>query len=165
MATFRLNNPEIDGLFSQDPAEKDKGGFQAFFVKLQENCNRSSGLIELSGTEIRAINKHIREYKKGGWQRKIKRIFERPLGSVFPINTPMKIYLIEVDDEKRALDEEFEGHIIVAADKKKVVSVAKYIASKKGGKAWNSKNVSEIGTYTGSSKDSFVVLSSFYSEL
>ena len=77
MANFQLTHSEVEELFSQDPAEKDKGGFQAFFVKLQGLCNRTSGVIDLGASEIAAINKHMDEYKKGGWQGKIKRIFER----------------------------------------------------------------------------------------
>jgi cellulose biosynthesis protein BcsQ/class 3 adenylate cyclase len=76
----RLNERELELLFEQDPASRSEGGFQNFLVKLQEKTNRGSGDIDLTISDLERIARLAFDYRQGGWQNQLRRIFGRVLG-------------------------------------------------------------------------------------
>ena len=76
----QLNPQELEQLFEQDPASRSAGGFQNFLVKLQEKTNRSTGELELTISDLERIARLAFDYRQGGWQNQLRRIFGRVLG-------------------------------------------------------------------------------------
>lgn len=74
---IQLNDGEFEELFSYDPAEYHKGGFQKFFAQLQLKTDSKSKIVSLNDNDIEFILKHGRVPKSGGWQKSIRRIFDR----------------------------------------------------------------------------------------
>jgi class 3 adenylate cyclase len=75
-----LHEPEIQALFKQDPSSRSGGGFQAFIVHLQEQCNREARVIKLTVDDEERIARYAHDYSGGGWQGRLRRIFGRTLG-------------------------------------------------------------------------------------
>lgn len=75
-----LNKAEIDELLLQDPKTKSDGGFQSLLVSLQERLNKTTGLLTLDETDLERIPKYAFDYKNGGWEERLKTIFQRTLG-------------------------------------------------------------------------------------
>lgn len=78
--TIRLNKAEVEELMKQDPAERNAGGFQGFLVSLQENLRANRGCLYLDETSLAKIRKYAFGYRNGGWQNRLRKIFERTLG-------------------------------------------------------------------------------------
>lgn len=78
--TETLNRLEIAELFEQDPSTRADGGFQSCLVKLQGQCDRSSGKIELDAADLERIPRYAFDYENGGWQNRLMAIFGRVLG-------------------------------------------------------------------------------------
>jgi len=78
MVAVTLNEAERAILYRQDPAEKKKGGWQNLLVTLQELTNEQTGEITIPPI----IMDRIAHYAtgQGGWQDRLKSIFERTLG-------------------------------------------------------------------------------------
>jgi MinD-like ATPase involved in chromosome partitioning or flagellar assembly/class 3 adenylate cyclase len=76
----KLNGEELELLFEQDPGSRNAGGFQNFLVKLQEKTNRSTGELELTLSDLERIARLAFDYRHGGWQNQLRRIFGRVLG-------------------------------------------------------------------------------------
>ena len=76
----KLNGEELELLFEQDPSSRNAGGFQNFLVKLQEKTNRSTGELELNLSDLERIARLAFDYRHGGWQNQLRRIFGRVLG-------------------------------------------------------------------------------------
>jgi hypothetical protein len=76
----RLNEDEVALLFEQDPRSRSEGGFQNFLVKLQEKTNRNTGYIDLTTSDLERIARLAFDYRQGGWQNQLRRIFGRLLG-------------------------------------------------------------------------------------
>jgi hypothetical protein len=75
-----MNAGEIAELDRQNPATKNRGGFQSMLVGFQLGLDRSSGRLTLSDRDLEQIARYAFDYQNGGWQRRLKRIFERTLG-------------------------------------------------------------------------------------
>jgi len=75
-----LNQTEMEVLFRQDPATKRDGGFQGFLVRLQNNTNRSTGRLILTSQDLERIPRYAFDYGNGGWEGRLKNIFQRHLG-------------------------------------------------------------------------------------
>lgn len=73
----QLNPEEYKELFSHDPSEYYKGGFQKFFARLQLKTDSKSNIISLNDKDIEFISKHGKDPKIGGWQKSLRRIFDR----------------------------------------------------------------------------------------
>jgi len=78
-----LDQSEMDNLFRQDEAERDKGGFQSKFVHFQTRMDKSTGDLPLTDEDLDWIQRHGSHPEKGGWQRRVRRIFVRTLGERF----------------------------------------------------------------------------------
>jgi hypothetical protein len=79
ITTVTLEPEERKSLFKQDPASKGGGGFQAFLVGLQQRVQDDSK-IELTVRDRERIARYAHDYKGGGWQGRLRRIFGRSLG-------------------------------------------------------------------------------------
>jgi hypothetical protein len=75
-----LNQDEVAELFTQDPAQKSKGGFQGLLVGLQENYTANQGKLFVDPVTATKIRKYAFGYKNGGWQRRLLKIFGRTMG-------------------------------------------------------------------------------------
>lgn len=73
----RLNGAELRELLKYDPRTRHHGGFQRFLIGLQFRINRTTGLIELTESDIEIIHRYGRQPGRGGWQNSIHKIFDR----------------------------------------------------------------------------------------
>ena len=78
-----LNQIEMDDLFRQDEAERDTGGFQGKLVYFQTRMDKSMGELPLVDEDLEWIRRNGSHPEKGGWQRRVRRIFLRTLGERF----------------------------------------------------------------------------------
>ena len=76
-----LTNQELRILDRQDPATIMRGGFQRLIVKLQYKVDRSTNELVLGTRELEQIPRYAFDYKNGGWENGLIRIFSRTLGS------------------------------------------------------------------------------------
>lgn len=76
-----LNSAEIDVLFRQDPATRRDGGFQGFLVRLRRRTDQTTGALLLTASDLEKIPRYAFDYGNGGWENRLKSIFERHLGS------------------------------------------------------------------------------------
>jgi hypothetical protein len=79
LVTILLTPEEISCLHRQSAASKSDGGFQGLLVALQQRI-RPSGELTLTIRDLERIQRCAFKYKNGGWQRRLKAIFERTLG-------------------------------------------------------------------------------------
>ncbi len=75
-----LNEVEMEALFRQDPATKNKGGWQSLNIGLQERCNRATGELHLTPDDLRRIPQYAFDYDEGGWERRLITAFSGHLG-------------------------------------------------------------------------------------
>lgn len=83
MKKYTLSKSEEEILFLQNPNTKEDGGWQRLLVKLQEQFNNKTKEIILYPEDIERIQKYAFKYGNGGWENRLKGIFERNLGSNF----------------------------------------------------------------------------------
>lgn len=76
-----LSAAEIAILFRQDASTKEDGGFQSLLVSLQEKINRTTGVIDLSESDLERIPRYAFDYGNGGWENRLVGIFGRVLGN------------------------------------------------------------------------------------
>jgi len=77
---IKLNETELEILYRQDPSQKGKGGWQQLLVRLQELINEQTCELELSPVVLERIRRYAFDYSQGGWEDRLKGIFERTLG-------------------------------------------------------------------------------------
>jgi hypothetical protein len=75
-----LNPEEIEVLFRQDPSTRQDGGFQSFLVRLQKKTDKNSGMLLITESDLERIPRYAFKYGNGGWENRLKSIFERHLG-------------------------------------------------------------------------------------
>jgi hypothetical protein len=75
-----LTQPEVEALFQQHPDTAQDGGFQSLLVSLQSKLNSATSEIELDRDDLERIPKYAFDYKNGGWQTRLLRIFGSSLG-------------------------------------------------------------------------------------
>lgn len=80
MQTITLTASEIAVLDRQDPMTEHDGGFQKLLVDLQYSVNRKTGTLALDDEHEEKIPRYAFDYKNGGWEDRLKRIFSRTLG-------------------------------------------------------------------------------------
>jgi MinD-like ATPase involved in chromosome partitioning or flagellar assembly/class 3 adenylate cyclase len=76
-----LTEGERRALFDQPPETASRGGFQAFLVGLQKKVNLDTNTLELTVVDRERIARYAHDYRGGGWQAKLRKIFARTLGS------------------------------------------------------------------------------------
>jgi hypothetical protein len=75
-----LNQQEIAVLDEQDPSTRGDGGFQRLMVDLQNRLRRSTSELKLTDDDLQRIPQYAFDYKQGGWEDRLVRIFGRTLG-------------------------------------------------------------------------------------
>src|SRR5437867_1557286 len=76
-----LNADEIAALDQQNPSTARDGGFQSFIVGLQHKLRRGTSEIILDDQDQENIAHYAFDFKQGGWQTRLVKIFGRELGS------------------------------------------------------------------------------------
>jgi hypothetical protein len=77
---IKLTVGELEELRKEPPSNAKKGGFQNFLVKLRYRIDDESGELELDTEDLNRIHRYAFDYKNGGWQTRLKKIFSRTLG-------------------------------------------------------------------------------------
>lgn len=74
-----LEPEEYASLSEQDPASRGGGGFQALLVNLQERVKDMQ--LDLTVQDRERIARYAHDYRSGGWQGRLRKIFGRSLGN------------------------------------------------------------------------------------
>ena len=61
-------------------AVNGSGGFETFMRRLQKQFNPATQTIKLSPSDLDDIPHYAFDFKQGGWQTRLLKIFERSLG-------------------------------------------------------------------------------------
>jgi hypothetical protein len=75
-----LNAFELAQLDLQPVSTKNNGGFQSMLVGLQLRVDRTTGRLMLDECDLERIPRYAFDYRNGGWQGRLLRIFGRTLG-------------------------------------------------------------------------------------
>lgn len=78
--TVRLNEQEIRVLDRQHPSTRRRGGFQSLLVGLALRVERETGRLVLTSRDIERIGRYAFDYGNGGWENRLRYVFERSLG-------------------------------------------------------------------------------------
>ena len=80
MINVTLSNAEMEILFQQNPATARRGGYQSLLVGLQKRTDRKTGTLQLTASDLERIRRYAFTYGNGGWENRLKSIFESHLG-------------------------------------------------------------------------------------
>ena len=80
MRYIQLNDAERELLYRQSPATKGDGGWQSLCVTLQELTDENTGVISLPDIILEKARRYAFTYGNGGWESRLRGIFERTLG-------------------------------------------------------------------------------------
>jgi TIR domain len=80
IVTVELTDDELEALRGQDPETRGGGGFQALLVALQERI-KGKRRLELTISDRERIARYAHDYRSGGWQGRLRKIFGRTLGT------------------------------------------------------------------------------------
>ena len=75
-----LNRIEIALLDRQHPSTRRRGGFQGLLVGLAFRLDRTTGRLTLTAQDLERISRYAFDYGNGGWENRLRYIFERTLG-------------------------------------------------------------------------------------
>jgi hypothetical protein len=78
--TVVLTHDEIAELDRQHPSTRGKGGWQSLIVHLQIKVDRRTGRLSLDSGDLKRIARYAFAYGRGGWEKRLQRIFSRTLG-------------------------------------------------------------------------------------
>jgi len=81
MRTLTLNPAERDLLIIQPLDSGGNGGWQNLLVKLQTQLNINTLQIDVDDADLEKIPRYAFDYGNGGWEGRLKGIFERHLGT------------------------------------------------------------------------------------
>ena len=80
MRTVFLDELEMEALDREDPDTESDGGWQGLLIRLQLKVDRSSGCLHLDARDLEQISRYAFRYGNGGWEDRLKSVFERTLG-------------------------------------------------------------------------------------
>ena len=80
MITVTLQEGEREILHRQDTNSGGDGGWQSLLVSIQRGLDEQTGDVTLSDTQLERIQRYAFGYGNGGWEDRLKSIFERTLG-------------------------------------------------------------------------------------
>jgi len=80
--TVFLNAAEVAELERQDPATEGNGGWQSLLIELQRKLDRHTGALPLSESDLERIPRYAFDYRNGGWENRLRKIFARTLGPI-----------------------------------------------------------------------------------
>jgi hypothetical protein len=75
-----LNSHEIAELDRQRPSTRSDGGFQGMLVDFAFRVDRRTGRLVLTARDLERIPRYAFDYRRGGWQKRLRQIFARVLG-------------------------------------------------------------------------------------
>lgn len=75
--TIKLNKEEYGLLMMQEDETRTRGGFQNFLVGLKYRIKRNTKELDLNDTDIEKILRYKKDPKKGGFQSRCRKIFDR----------------------------------------------------------------------------------------
>lgn len=75
-----LDASEREALFRQDPDSAKDGGFQGFWVRLQQQYREGTQEQLLTDRDLEDIPRYAFDYKQGGWEARLITVFARHLG-------------------------------------------------------------------------------------
>lgn len=78
--TIILTQAEIAILDRQPASTRANGGFQGLLVRLASHVERQTGALRLTPQDLARIQRYAFDYGNGGWESRLRRIFERSLG-------------------------------------------------------------------------------------
>jgi len=76
-----LSPQEIENLDRQDPGTRRDGGWQSLLVGLQQKLNRATGELTLNEGDLEHIPRYAFDYGNGGWESRLRGVFEQHLGA------------------------------------------------------------------------------------
>lgn len=80
IVSIELKDEELAELYGQDPESRGGGGFQALLVALQEKV-KDKRRLDLTLSDRERIARYAHDYRSGGWQGRLRKIFGRTLGT------------------------------------------------------------------------------------
>lgn len=80
MRTVFLDEFELDALDREVQDTESNGGLQRLLIRLQLKVDRSTGCLHLDARDLEQISCYAFEYGNGGWEDRLKSVFERTLG-------------------------------------------------------------------------------------
>ena len=80
--TIFLNFKEWNTLHRTKRADRSKGGFQSFMVKMQDRADYNTGALELNSHDVDTIRRYY-NYDNGGYESRLRKIFSRHLPFIF----------------------------------------------------------------------------------
>jgi hypothetical protein len=80
MVSIVLDPQEIAVLDRQPASTKANGGWQNLMVTLQQKLDRATGRLTLTIRDIERIRRYAFNYGNGGWENRLRAIFQRTLG-------------------------------------------------------------------------------------
>ena len=75
-----LSTIEIAELDRQRPSTRSDGGYQGMVVDFAFRVDRRTGRLLLTDRDLERIPRYAFDYRRGGWQTRLQRIFGRSLG-------------------------------------------------------------------------------------
>ncbi len=80
MRTVTLTPSEVALLDHQDPSTAGDGGWQGLLVGLQTKVDRITLQLVLDADDQEMIPRYAFDYGNGGWEARLRGVFERALG-------------------------------------------------------------------------------------
>lgn len=78
--TVTLTLSELAILDHQEPSTESDGGWQGLLVRLQKKVNRVTLELALDAADQEVIPRYAFDYGNGGWEARLRGVFERTLG-------------------------------------------------------------------------------------
>lgn len=75
-----LNEVEMASLKLKEGESRAGGGFQAFLARMYDDVDKKTGRLKLTYPDLGRIPRYAFDYHGGGWQQRLKSVFERSLG-------------------------------------------------------------------------------------
>ena len=83
-----LTAEEARELQRQEPESADDGGYQSLLVKMQNQLDQDTNRLELDDQDLERIPRYAYCYGQGGWESRLRKIFQRTLGPGLDRNAP-----------------------------------------------------------------------------
>ena len=68
MLQIQLQQSATRKLLAQDPATEKRGGFQKLIISLRRQVDESTGILQVSDSQIEKVRRYRKKYGGGGWQ-------------------------------------------------------------------------------------------------
>lgn len=68
MLQIQLPQSATKRLLAQDPATEKRGGFQKLIISLRRQVDESTGILQVTDSQIEKVRRYRKKYGGGGWQ-------------------------------------------------------------------------------------------------